>query len=338
VGIALGPSDWRWVYVLDSQARIFRSTDAGLSWYELTGNLPGLTGDLRAIEVFTPGSPVSDEVIFVAGYGGVYVCQNPRTGKFAFWQKHGNALPNAVVTGLHYSAADDVLVAGTLGRGAFSLKKVTDTVIGGPKLRISSSQQGSCLGGWGAGSTITFSAVIVDGQYLTGPLTYEWDAQGAANQMQAVPWQLIVKMPDAGNDVDIHLTVTDATGFKLHAVLSQVTVAQDVAIWRAAFCQLIHKIETTAILNWPINPLGPPIQSGDGPLTRAHIAEAIVVVRELGEVLEHLVRVDDRPVGSLPSIRGRERRIEEWRRAYPIYKHADKIVSLRVKEDVSRAE
>ncbi|OLB02078.1 MAG: hypothetical protein DMF36_06135 [Verrucomicrobia bacterium] len=46
------------------------------------------------------------------------------------------------------------------------------------------------------------------------------------------------------------------------------------ATWRLALCELIRKINTTAIVNWPIDPLGPPIQPGDGTLAREHIAEA----------------------------------------------------------------
>lgn len=152
--------------------------------------------------------------------------------------------------------------------------------------------------------------------------------------MQFVPWQLVVKMPPPGLEVNVSLTVTDSTGYKLHAVLSQVTITQQAANWRDAFCELILKIKMTAIFNWPINPLGPPIQPGDSPLTREHIAEAGVLVRELGQVLGHLLREDGGHVAHAPQTvaLALEQHTEAWKRAFPTDEHADKIIPLRVGE------
>jgi photosystem II stability/assembly factor-like uncharacterized protein len=332
-GIALG-SDWRWAYVLDDQGRVFRTLDAGTNFQELTGNLPTLTGDVRTIEAFT----AHGEVIFVAGYGGVFACKNPRTGKFAFWQKHGNNFPNAVVTGLHYSAADDVLIAGTLGRGAFSLKKVTDTVTGGPRLTILPSTQSSCLGGWLADSTGVFSAYITDAADLTPPLTFEWAEHGAASTSQVLPSQLVVKMPPAGQEVDVMLTVTDATGFKLFAAVSDTTVTSQVLQLRDKLCELIKKIKMTAIFNWPIDPLGPPIQPGDGPLTREVYSAAEVVVRELGSVLVHLSREDGREVAHAARAFAVEPQAEAWKRAYPSAEDGKYIIPLRAETRAGAAK
>jgi photosystem II stability/assembly factor-like uncharacterized protein len=333
VGIALDPGDWRSAYILDAQGRVFRWFDPGARWHELTGNLPALTGDLRAIDVFAPSVPIADEVIFVAGHGGVFICTNPGTGKFAFWQKHGTAFPNAVVTGLHYSAADDVLVAGTLGRAAFSLKNVTHTILGGPRLTIHALQKSSCLGGWLAGSTITFNAAIEDEQDLKPPLTYDWETPGAATVSSVVPWQLKVTMPGAGYEVDVMLTVTDETGFKVFAALSQVTVSPRVMDLRISFCRLINILQTTAIFNWPINPLGPPIQSGDGHVTRELYVEAEERVKELGGVLAHLARKDGGDFVRTPPTFAPERHRGTWKRAYPSGEHARYIIPLRTDDD-----
>jgi hypothetical protein len=40
---------------------------------------------------------------------------------FTIWNKLGTGLPNALVADLDYNAADDVLLAGTLGRGAWTI-------------------------------------------------------------------------------------------------------------------------------------------------------------------------------------------------------------------------
>lgn len=331
VGIAIGPGSWQRAFVLDALGHVFDTRDGGASWRDLTGNLASLTGDLRAVEVFAPAYPIVGEVIFVAGYGGVFVCKNPGSGKLAFWQKHGSDFPNAVVTGLHYSAADDVLIAGTLGRGAFSLKAVTETVVGGPALKVKASQGTDCMGGWVADSTVTFSAVITDAQDLVGPLTYDWTAQGVTNELQAVPWQLKATMPGPGQEVDIALIVTDATGYKLYAALSQDTVTQEEAILRAQICALIAWIRGRAIFKPPPYPEDGPFPLGDDLVTREELTEISAAVRELGQTLDRLLQEGTgRVVRTLPARRpDLERQVENWRRAYPTDEHAEKIIPLR---------
>jgi hypothetical protein len=41
---------------------------------------------------------------------------------FSNWSKLGSGLPNAPVFRMEYNAADQILVAGTLGRGAWTLR------------------------------------------------------------------------------------------------------------------------------------------------------------------------------------------------------------------------
>jgi hypothetical protein len=43
------------------------------------------------------------------------------TSGFTHWDKLGAGLPNVVVLDLAYDVADDVLLAGTLGRGAWTI-------------------------------------------------------------------------------------------------------------------------------------------------------------------------------------------------------------------------
>jgi hypothetical protein len=127
VGICLNRDDWRRAYVLDDQGRVWRTTDAGATtagWADLTGNLRSLTGDVRAIAALIPPRFwAGPEALFIGGYGGVYVTVNPGNGP-AIWSPMGAGFPNAIVTDLHYNVADDVLIAGTLGRSAWSFRNV----------------------------------------------------------------------------------------------------------------------------------------------------------------------------------------------------------------------
>jgi hypothetical protein len=124
--IVLDPDTDQIAFVLDFSNRVWMTLDTGISWFELTRNLPQLSGDLRAIEYVKNGS---NSAILVGGFGGVYRLLNPTTNPNPTWHLLASAnplalpsppgLPQAVVTDLHYSRFDDVLAVGTYGRGAW---------------------------------------------------------------------------------------------------------------------------------------------------------------------------------------------------------------------------
>jgi hypothetical protein len=120
----LDPDDWRSAYAIDSN-QVFRTTDAGASWTDITGNLPGLgAGDLNA-NAFVAGAT---KVLLVGTNAGVFVSLS--SSGFTSWNKLGTGLPNVPVWDLVYDVRDDVLVAGTLGRGAWTitnLRNITRT-------------------------------------------------------------------------------------------------------------------------------------------------------------------------------------------------------------------
>jgi len=59
-------------------------------------------------------------VLLAGGLGGVFQLRHPRTPG-AQWKPLTRQLPHGLVLDLHYDANDDVLVAGFLGRGAWTL-------------------------------------------------------------------------------------------------------------------------------------------------------------------------------------------------------------------------
>lgn len=171
--IALHPHDWRTLYVVDNQERIWMGNrkagpnDFDYEWTNLTGDLGKVAGDddafkndgIHTIEVVVnPGptnSPDDDtEILLVGGKGGVYRSLDPKPD--GHWSKFGAGLPNVIVTDVHYVPSDDpkddpmnpaydptkpandLLLVGTLGRGAFTisnalqeLKKTSDITITG---------------------------------------------------------------------------------------------------------------------------------------------------------------------------------------------------------------
>ena len=114
--VVLDPDDWMSAYVVNSN-QVFRTTNAGVSWTDITGNLMQLgAGDFRTT-VFVAGA--TTDLLLVGTNAGVFVSFS--SSGFTSWNKLGTGLPNAPVADLDYDVADDVLVAGTLGRGAWTI-------------------------------------------------------------------------------------------------------------------------------------------------------------------------------------------------------------------------
>jgi photosystem II stability/assembly factor-like uncharacterized protein len=118
--VTLDPDDSRSAYVVDNN-QVFRTTDAGATWTDITGNLSELGVLALNTTVFVAGAR---DMLVVGTNAGVFVSFS--TTGFTRWSKLGTGLPNAPVADLDYDAADDVLVVGTLGRGAWTLTNLRD--------------------------------------------------------------------------------------------------------------------------------------------------------------------------------------------------------------------
>ena len=120
--IELDPDDWQTAYVAAWNG-VWRTTNAGGNWNQITGTLNNYDDELRTIEVVngTGGDP---DRIFVGGENGVYQTQENALGS---WFEYGTELPHAAVYELDYDPEDDKLVAGTFGRGAWIATDVTRT-------------------------------------------------------------------------------------------------------------------------------------------------------------------------------------------------------------------
>ena len=114
VGIAIEPDDFREAFVIDATT-VFHTTDAGGSWSDITNNLAALGASVLRSVAYC--ADLGGGAVVVGTNAGVFACPRP----FANWTSLGTQMPAAPVMRLQYSATDRILLAGTLGRGAWTL-------------------------------------------------------------------------------------------------------------------------------------------------------------------------------------------------------------------------
>src|SRR5262245_48898297 len=157
--IVLDPDNWQIGYVIDINDNVYRFINAGEAtsdWSLITGNLASLTPatSIRTVELFTPSDIAGDDVLLVGGLGGVYRTLNPTAGPATVWTEFNNSgpanqLPNMIVKDLRYTPPTDagapfpgdVLLAGTYGRGAWTIENASEVLLSAPALNICGDEQ-----------------------------------------------------------------------------------------------------------------------------------------------------------------------------------------------------
>lgn len=112
--VAVDPGNGNLVFAIDDN-QVFRSTDGGGTWTDVTGNLLSISGaDFRTIEFM---ELLTGDTVAIGTRSGVFAAAaNGNT-----WSLFGIGMPDVLVFDLRYSAPRGTLYAGTLGRGVFGL-------------------------------------------------------------------------------------------------------------------------------------------------------------------------------------------------------------------------
>lgn len=114
-GIVMDPADPLHAFVNDTQ-KVFHTDDAGASWNEITGNLQTLSpGTMLTIAYSTANAGGS---LVVGANNGVFIARGPG---FLNWSRLGTGLPRAPVFDLEYDPTDQIILAGLLGRGSWTI-------------------------------------------------------------------------------------------------------------------------------------------------------------------------------------------------------------------------
>ena len=178
--IAIDPFDFHKIVVIDGNGQVWRSEELlpgqafkDVTFKNITGTLLELTkGDIRSVEIVNATTNPGDETLLVGGLGGVYQLHEielqlfePHSRSPFQWSKLGLGMPNVLVTDVLYSQADDILFAGTWGRGIWSIRnfKTEDAAFPAANESGLGSGSGAAVGGAAA---VTVTPPTVRGRKL----------------------------------------------------------------------------------------------------------------------------------------------------------------------------
>lgn len=113
--IAVHRGDPLTAFVID-QTNVYFTNDAGAGWANITGNLMTLTPGLLRSVAFSTSNPTGS--VIVGSDNGVFIAAGPA---FNVWSALGTGLPRAPVFDLMYDPRDQILTAGLMGRGAWTI-------------------------------------------------------------------------------------------------------------------------------------------------------------------------------------------------------------------------
>jgi photosystem II stability/assembly factor-like uncharacterized protein len=123
--IAVDRDDARVAYVVyggfdltgAGRGHVFRTSDGGDTWSDLSGNLPDI--NVSALLIDPDAKP---RVLYVGTDAGVLRATDDGSGK---WDSYNNGLPPVVVTRFAYNAITRTLLAATYGRGVWAISDLT---------------------------------------------------------------------------------------------------------------------------------------------------------------------------------------------------------------------
>jgi hypothetical protein len=118
--LVMDPQTDTHVFAVDTSNQVWASFDEGATWTNLTANLGTLSPSVRSITIFSPSSSPLNTVLVVGGEGGVFQMRRPGAAGTS-WTTLSTGLPRTLVYDLRYNYTDNVLSAGTLGRGVWTL-------------------------------------------------------------------------------------------------------------------------------------------------------------------------------------------------------------------------
>eukprot|EP01006_Ploeotia_vitrea_P047315 TRINITY_DN67112_c5_g9_i1.p1 TRINITY_DN67112_c5_g9~~TRINITY_DN67112_c5_g9_i1.p1 ORF type:complete len:927 (-),score=65.83 TRINITY_DN67112_c5_g9_i1:1535-4057(-) len=112
---------------------IWMTTDGGMTWIDVTGNLlvaTGTIGKMRPAGLqFVPMTKLNTNALLVGTVSGVYVTYTDQAHR-GIWSRLGSCsdMPVVLADGFGYEPYSDTLTVGTFGRGVYMIEKATEAL------------------------------------------------------------------------------------------------------------------------------------------------------------------------------------------------------------------
>lgn len=189
--IAVDRADWQTAYLVVSgfgTGHVFRTTNAGATWQDGSGNLPDIPVNAVVADPTDRGTAIIGTDL------GVFITSD--TG--ATWTPLTNGMPNVAVFDIAYNVNTGVLIAGTHGRGMFSLQldrpltlvvttraRIDSAVVGDTDVRTDSanvilSGLNAATAGWSATAGASWVSVTTGSGTGSGVARWTRDPTGLA--------------------------------------------------------------------------------------------------------------------------------------------------------------
>jgi hypothetical protein len=138
-GITVDPNNPQTAYVVLAGAgfikgHIFKTTNAGLSWTDISSNLPSVSANAVVVDRRAALGTRTGK-LYVATDVGVYVTINEGQS----WIRVGNSVPNAPIVDLQQNQHLDELAAAAQGRGVFTISTAQISPIADQIINVNSS-------------------------------------------------------------------------------------------------------------------------------------------------------------------------------------------------------
>ncbi|MCB1206818.1 MAG: SUMF1/EgtB/PvdO family nonheme iron enzyme, partial [Verrucomicrobiae bacterium] len=117
--IVADPEDHDHLFAADNN-QVFRSTDGGTTFTDITGDIPSASRDFRSLEFIRRGATWA---VLVGTVRGIFAARHDAVTD---WASVGSGFPNVYVWDMDYDEEDEVLVVSTLGRGVWKLENAAD--------------------------------------------------------------------------------------------------------------------------------------------------------------------------------------------------------------------
>lgn len=119
VDVTVDPADENSVFAV-TPTTVWESPDGGATWNDISGDLPPEVGNINTIEYIQNGADT--DRVAIGSHAGVWLTPTNALGS---WFEMGQSLPHAPVWDMDYDTGDDLLLAGTMGRGAWTLSSAS---------------------------------------------------------------------------------------------------------------------------------------------------------------------------------------------------------------------